>query len=945
MRRKFGAFFAGGEREAPPFLMLSAVLYLSRYPVPFKSSPGKRFERLPVPLCSDYLPNRQGMLWFWGLPGPILWGTSSGEKNGAGLKFACCHMRGSSEERFPFSISPPSFKGKISLSEGCFSPVQLLILSAYLFNHGGWFRRLQDIRKQEHSKENNMTNLSGPEYRALKNQILERSFGRLNDKQREAVYTTAGPVLILAGAGSGKTTVLINRVANLLRFGRASDSDTVPALTAGDVELLRRCAADGSCLEEAARLMAVDKPKPWNVLAITFTNKAAGELRQRLADTLGPDGQEVAAATFHSICVRILRSEITALGYKSSFTIYDTDDSVRVIKDCMAELNLSDKNFPPKSFLGIISQAKDRMLSPREVAAQGGDNYAYQTAGKVYDRYQQKLQAANAVDFDDLIVLTVRLFQEYPQVLEKYQKRWKYIMVDEYQDTNHAQYLLVSLLAAAHRNICVVGDDDQSIYKFRGATIENILSFESQFPGAKVIRLEQNYRCTSKILDAANAVISHNLQRKGKTLWTSNGAGENIQVYNAADERGEAAYIARQIRDNVAEGAKYGDHAVLYRMNAQSGTLEQSFIRQEIPYRIVGGLKFFDRKEVKDVLAYLSVVDNPADTLRLRRIINEPKRGIGDATMTAAAEIADTLGITVFDVIAEADQYAPLSKKSGALLDFARMMQDLMDAAEEVPLGELLDMVLDRSGYTAALAAKKDFESQGRLENVEELRTTVIKYIEETEEPSLSGFLEEIALYTDLDGLEEGEDAVVMMTLHSAKGLEFPYVFIAGMEEGIFPGQQAVYEPKEIEEERRLAYVGITRAKKKLYLTSAAQRMLFGRTTRNRRSRFEGEIPQQLTDQQDDALRSWQQTGRAGLSGGHGTAPAAKTVAPPRPLPSKPTGEAFNLRAGDRVSHRVFGEGMVLSVTPMGGDHLVEIAFDKVGTKRIMATFAKLNKL
>ena len=789
-----------------------------------------------------------------------------------------------------------------------------------------------------------MTNITGPEYQALKKQILERAFGRLNDMQREAVYTTAGPVLILAGAGSGKTTVLINRVANLLRFGRAADSNLVPPLTEEGLELLRRCAADGSGLEEAAGIMAVDKPRPWNVLAITFTNKAAGELRQRLADTLGPAGEEVAAATFHSICVRILRSEIAALGYKSSFTIYDTDDSVRVIKECMAELNLSDKNFSPKGFLGAISQAKDKLVSPQELEKQGGDNYAYQMAGKVYDKYQQKLRAANAVDFDDLIVLTVKLFQQFPQVLEKYQKRWKYIMVDEYQDTNHAQYLLVSLLAAGHKNICVVGDDDQSIYKFRGATIENILSFESQFPGAKVIRLEQNYRCTSKILDAANAVISHNLQRKGKTLWTSNGGGDNIQIYNAPDERGEAAYIARQIRANVGDGAKYGDHAVLYRMNAQSGTLEQSFIRQDIPYRIVGGLKFFERKEIKDVLAYLNVIDNPDDALRLRRIINEPKRGIGDATVAAAVEIAATLGISVFDVISTADQYAPLSKKAGALLDFARMMQGLMDAAAEVPLGDLLDMTLDRTGYTAALAAKKDFESQGRLENVEELRTTVLKYIEETEEPSLSGFLEEIALYTDLDGLEDGEDAVVLMTLHSAKGLEFPYVFIAGMEEGLFPGQQAVYEPKEIEEERRLAYVGITRAKKKLYLTSAAERMLFGRTTRNRRSRFEGEIPSELTDQQDDALRSWQKAGAA-ASAAPGGRPTSRTVTPPRPMAPKSAAEPFSLRAGDRVSHRVFGEGMVLSVTPMGGDHLVEIAFDKVGTKRIMATFAKLTKI
>ena len=774
------------------------------------------------------------------------------------------------------------------------------------------------------------------EFRSLKKQILEHAFERLNDMQRDAVYTTRGPVLILAGAGSGKTTVLINRVANLLRFGCASDSDDIPSLTETQMELLRACAKDGSHLEAAADLIAVRRPRPWNVLAITFTNKAAGELRQRLTDSLGAVGEEVAAATFHSMCLRILRSEITALGYKSSFTIYDTDDSVRVIKECLADLHINEKNFAPKMLLGLISNAKDKLWSANDLAKSGGDNYAFQIAAKVYDAYQRKLKAANALDFDDLIVLTVRLFQKYPEVLEKYQNRWKFIMVDEYQDTNHIQYLLVGMLAAKHHNICVVGDDDQSIYKFRGATIENILSFENQFGATKVIRLEQNYRCTSKILDAANAVISHNTQRKGKTLWTDNGEGDNIQSYNAPDERSEAAYIARQIRTNVEEGARYGDHAVLYRMNAQSGTLEQSFIRQDIPYRIVGGLKFFDRKEIKDVLAYLSVINNPSDTLRLKRIINEPKRGIGDATVSTAVEIAETLGQTVFEVISEADQYAPLSKKAAALRGFAAVMRDLIEAAEEEDLATLLDMTLEHTGYTAALAAKKDFESQGRLENVEELRTTVAKYVEETEDPSLSGFLEEIALYTDLDKLEEGDDAVIMMTMHSAKGLEFPYVFIPGMEEGIFPGMQSITDPKEIEEERRLAYVGITRAKKKLYLTSAAERMLFGRTTRNRRSRFIQEIPKELADFQDDTARQWQNT--------H-TRPQPAAVAPPRPIAPKEPAAPFTIKAGDRVGHRVFGEGMVISVTPMGGDHMVEIAFDKVGTKRIMATFAKLTKL
>ena len=479
-------------------------------------------------------------------------------------------------------------------------------------------------------------------YQQLKRAILQRRFSHLNPMQRQAVLAVEGPVLILAGAGSGKTTVLIHRIACLLQFGLASvRQDDMPPLSEEDWRILELAAADGSYMERAGQLIAHDVPAPWNILAITFTNKAAGELRARLAGMLGTRGEDVHAATFHAACSRILRAEIEALGYNRNFTIYDTDDSVRVIKDAMAELHISDKNFAPKALLGNISRAKDKMLTPEGLRQSAGDNFALQVTARIYGRYQQMLKDANALDFDDIILLTVKLFQQFPEVLQKYQRRYRYIMVDEYQDTNHAQYLLVSLLAAAHGNLCVVGDDDQSIYKFRGATIENILSFEQQFGQTKVIRLEQNYRSTGTILDAANAVISRNSQRKGKTLWTQNSRGEKVLYHKAADEQREAHFIASTIRKNHEKGAKYSDHAILYRMNALSSTLEQMFIRQGIPYRIIGGLKFFDRKEVKDILAYLAVLNNPDDSLRLRRIINEPKRGIGEATMNTAQQVAE----------------------------------------------------------------------------------------------------------------------------------------------------------------------------------------------------------------------------------------------------------------------------------------------------------------
>ena len=797
-------------------------------------------------------------------------------------------------------------------------------------------------------------------YQQLKRAILQRRFSHLNPMQRQAVLAVEGPVLILAGAGSGKTTVLIHRIACLLQFGLASvRQDDMPPLSEEDWRILELAAADGSYMERAGQLIAHDVPAPWNILAITFTNKAAGELRARLAGMLGTRGEDVHAATFHAACSRILRAEIEALGYNRNFTIYDTDDSVRVIKDAMAELHISDKNFAPKALLGNISRAKDKMLTPEGLRQSAGDNFALQVTARIYGRYQQMLKDANALDFDDIILLTVKLFQQFPEVLQKYQRRYRYIMVDEYQDTNHAQYLLVSLLAA-HGNLCVVGDDDQSIYKFRGATIENILSFEQQFGQTKVIRLEQNYRSTGTILDAANAVISRNSQRKGKTLWTQNSRGEKVLYHKAADEQREAHFIASTIRKNHEKGAKYSDHAILYRMNALSSTLEQMFIRQGIPYRIIGGLKFFDRKEVKDILAYLAVLNNSDDSLRLRRIINEPKRGIGEATMNTAQQVAESLGQSLYRTLQTAEEYAPLSGKSRALMEFTAMMDGIAESVDEVPLIETLEQVLDQSGYVRALEAKNDMESRGRLENIGELKTTILKYMEETEEPSLSGFLEEIALYTDLDNLSEDDDKVVLMTLHSAKGLEFPYVFITGLEEGIFPGQQAIYEPTELEEERRLAYVGITRAKRELYLTGAAQRMLFGRTTRNRPSRFVGEIPGELMKTEDETERFGSYHSGYGERTGYGSGYGARQTsvyrpnklgsspapapAAPRPRPAVPAAEPFTLKTGDRVYHKTFGEGSILKIEPMGGDHLLTIHFDKVGAKRLMATFARLEK-
>lgn len=773
-----------------------------------------------------------------------------------------------------------------------------------------------------------------------KQRALTAQFSRMNDMQRKAVFKTKGPILILAGAGSGKTTVLINRIAFLLRFGNAFYEQTAD-YTEEDGTLLLRAADDSSVTwQEVSRAAHAVPVNPWNVLAITFTNKAANELKERLSAMLDDDGARVNAGTFHYICLRILRREIEALGYRPGFTIYDTDDGLRVVKDCLAELNLSDKMFPPKTVLNQISRAKDSMLTPEAYLEQNGADFRLKVIGGIYALYQKKLKEANALDFDDIISLTVRLFEQEPAVLAHYQNLYRYIMVDEYQDTNHAQYRLVSLLSAKYHNLCVVGDDDQSIYRFRGATIENILSFEEEFDDATVIRLEQNYRSTQNILDAANGLIGHNNARKGKNLWTENGTGSKVLSYRAVDEIGEAMFVVRQIEDSAARGQKFSDNAVLYRTNAQSNTVERQLVRAGIPYRIVGGTKFFDRKEIRDILAYFHVIDNPSDTVRLKRILNEPKRGIGDATVRIVEEIAAQQGIPMFDVMKRAQDYAALSKKNAVLLSFAEMIETLRQVSDTSALEVLLDEVMRQTGYEEMLSAQ-GVEGRVRLENIAELKTNLIKYENDSEDGGLQGFLEEVSLFTDLDNLNDSEDSVILMTMHSAKGLEFKNVYVIGLEENLFPSYQSASSDNEVEEERRLAYVALTRAKERLFLTCAAQRMLFGHTSRNQPSRFLREIPPELLEQQDDAARSFGQNIRPERPKHAYTPEIGRNVG--TAAPAQKTGVTYGV--GDLVSHKVFGRGRVVAMTPMGSDTLVEVRFDTKGTKKIMANFAKLVRI
>lgn len=736
-------------------------------------------------------------------------------------------------------------------------------------------------------------------------------YDTLNDKQREAVLCTEGPLLILAGAGSGKTRVLTHRIAYLI--------------------------------EEC-------EVNPWNILAITFTNKAAGEMRERVDKIVGFGSDSVWVSTFHSTCVRILRRHIDLLGFDTNFTIYDTEDQKSVMKDVIRSLDLDPKIYKERTFLGVISHAKDELISPEEFMLNAGLDYKQQLYGRAYREYQLALKKNNALDFDDLIVKTVELFKSHPQVLDYYQERFRYIMVDEYQDTNTAQFQFVSLLAKKYQNLCVVGDDDQSIYKFRGANIGNILNFEKVFPDAAVIKLEQNYRSTGNILYAANAVISNNIGRKDKRLWTQSEDGEGIcfrQFYNGYEE---AEYVAEQIRKSVRQcDSRYQDHAVLYRTNAQSRLFEEQFIRENIPYRLIGGINFYARKEIKDILAYLKTIDNGVDDLAVKRIINVPKRGIGLTTIDKVQKFAGEHEMSFFEVLEHADGISELGRSSSKLKNFALTIQAFRGKAEELSVAELLEDILEVTGYRRELELEGTDEADARIENINELISKAASYEENCmdEPPTLSGFLEEVALVADIDNLDEDENRVLLMTLHSAKGLEFPHVYLTGMEDGIFPSYMSIAAEnprEEIEEERRLCYVGITRAMKKLTMTAARMRMIRGENQFNAISRFMKEIPKEYLERGCEVRKekteempkndSWKEIKRTFQE-------------KPKAVQQFTVTKAASLEygIGDRVRHMKFGEGTVADITEGGRDYEVAVDFDNFGRKKMFASFAKLKKV
>lgn len=736
-------------------------------------------------------------------------------------------------------------------------------------------------------------------------------YDSLNPQQLEAVQHYEGPLLILAGAGSGKTRVLTHRIA---------------------------------------WLMEEKNVQPWNIMAITFTNKAAGEMRERVERMLEEGSAGVWVATFHSTCVRILRRHIEMIGYDSNFTIYDGDDQKSIIKDICKRLNVNTKLYKERTLLGAISSAKDELVSPEEFALRAQSDFKLKVYSDVYTEYQRELKSNNALDFDDLICKTVELFQSCPEVLDYYQERFRFIMVDEYQDTNTAQFKLVSLLASKYQNLCVVGDDDQSIYKFRGANIGNILNFEHFFPEAKVIRLEQNYRSTQNILNAANEVISHNRGRKEKKLWTANGEGDKVKFRQFMNAFEEAEYVAGMINGKVSQGKwNYGDCAILYRTNAQSRMFEEKFLFSNIPYKIVGGINFYSRKEIKDVLAYLKTIANGADDLAVRRIINVPKRGIGATTISRVQEYAIAHGISFYQALRTCDMIPAIGKGSAKLLSFVEMIQTFRSKAEFYSVKELIEDILEVTGYRAELELEGTDEAEDRLENIDELLSKAAAYEESQEHPTLDGFLEEVALVADIDSLEEDSDHVMMMTLHSAKGLEFPVVFLVGMEDGMFPSYMSISseDPLDLEEERRLCYVGITRAMRELTMTAARQRMVRGETHYNKVSRFVTDIPDELLALEEkknmaDIKKEYREKKQTAYQQARENF-RAKVFTPQQFEVKKSDG--LDYTTGDRVRHIKFGEGTVQNIVEGGRDYEVTVEFDRVGVKKMFASFAKLVKV
>lgn len=790
---------------------------------------------------------------------------------------------------------------------------------------------------------NTLTTTKSSEAERLKKALFTKLYERLNEQQRQAVFCTEGALLVLAGAGSGKTTVLVNRIAQILRFGSAYSSP----LTESEKDLLLSSAPllETGTAEQISQLlsgMAKDPPKPWEVLCLTFTNKAAGEFRERLQKMLGESADEIWAGTFHSICARILRRRADRIGMDRSFSIYDSDDSRKLIVSCMKELEIDEKLLPVQVIQREISKSKENCIDSAAFSASVGHDLRLHRICSVYELYEKRLSEANALDFDDLIFKTVKLFRKCPDVLGEYAKQFRYILADEYQDTNRSQSLLIELLGSVHKNVCVVGDDDQSIYGFRGATVENIMGFDEMFENTRTIKLEQNYRCTGNILAAANAVIAHNVNRKGKTLRTDNEDGVKVLVKRHYTQSEEATYLMNLIRHRVVyDGAKYSDFAILYRLNEQSNALELIFSKSRVPYRVYGGTRFYDRKEIKDISAYLSVISNPNDSTRLRRIINTPRRQIGPTTVAAVEKLAAEQQLPLYEVIRSASKYPELAKSLPALRAFSELIEGLRAAANNETIDSLLQLVIERTGYRNMLLLDPDEREREKVALVDEFVSTAVEFEQTAEDKSLGAFLEQIALISDVDNYDSNADAVSLMTMHSAKGLEFPVVFLPGFEEGLFPSMRATTEAQ-LEEERRLAYVAMTRAQKELQILHTNTRLLYGRTSSNRRSRFIDELPEENVEFSDvqKALSTIRPTDSR-VRHNRSLESFEKNVHTARQTAYGDAG-GISFKAGDRVSHHVFGAGTVTAAEPMGGDILYVIEFDTHGKRKLMGSFAKL---